>query len=532
MDGASAPSGPSAENKGRVAKSDANSPVSPRATLRRPSLDVTPEHPNPISKTQLPDDDVADSFASEFLDEDHLETESGSGSDYSDGVSFLEDGHPFLQVKSDLVKTALVVFDAWPFRFTQGLRAATHGDDCEKSSTTGCGVSTTNRGSNGSDKKRPYEGNDDDERGEENDEREPPKKRNRSTKQSAMLQVFLACPFAKKNPVKHRGCYGYVLKRIKDVKQHIQRWHQLPIYCGRCQEVFKSEEDRDIHLKESERCEARDDIQHEGVTLSQQSKLSERVSPKMTLEEQWFTIFDVLFPGHLPRPESPYINKDLSIDLEAFQDMMRSDGPSIILSALQRHGIALHDMRNEERDLATLQQTVLREGFQYIAQRWMSSLTQTPLPSPTVQHDSSSISMASDQQGTSRPSATSSATLVESRRDDRNPTRGSSDRPDTDGVERSDTRQTVIGSSQVVEVPAQAQEAAPMQSELYSLIGERQSSSFLGNPDPNDWINHQQQQYYPVEFLDEDELYQGFLEPEAQFGSSKGEDSHVHAQNK
>lgn len=238
----------------------------------------------------------------------------------------------------------------------------------------------------------------------------------------------------------------------------------------------------------------------------------------MTLEEQWFTIFDVLFPGHLPRPESPYINKDLSIDLEAFQDMMRSDGPSIILSALQRHGIALHDIRNAERDLATLQQTVLREGFQDIAQRWLSSLTQPPLLSPAVQHDSSSISMASDQQGSSGPSGTSSATLVERRMDNRNPTRGRGDWPDTDGVERSDTTQTVVESSQVVEVPAPVQEVAAMQSELYSLIGERQSGSFLGNPDPNAWINLQQQQYCPVGFLDDDELYQSFLEPETQFG--------------
>lgn len=244
VDGAATPSGPSAENKGRVSKSDANSPASPRTTLRRPPLDVALEHPSPIPKTQLPDDDVDDSFMSEFLDEDYLDTESGSGSDYSEGVSYLEDRHPFLEVKSHIVKSALVVFDAWPFRFSQERRAAAHGGDCEKSSTTGRGVSTTNRGSNRSDKKRSCEGNDDnDERGEENDERGPPKKRNQSTKQSAMLQVFLACPFAKKNPVKYRGCYGYVLRRIKDVKQHIQRWHQLPIYCGRCQEVFKSEED-------------------------------------------------------------------------------------------------------------------------------------------------------------------------------------------------------------------------------------------------------------------------------------------------
>ncbi|CAM1508998.1 Fc.00g027370.m01.CDS01 [Cosmosporella sp. VM-42] len=470
--------------------------IAPSLSASNPSLPTPPQdamhqlaqflglsHPIVAPEPQPPgdDDDTVGSCASGLLEDEPFDTESSSASDYSEGVPYLEDGHPFLRVKPFIVRSALRAFVLEVLRYEQHTQSRPR-DDPGGPSNTVCGTATNSRGNQRSHKKRPYEENKQHtEREEANDGNGTPRKRTRSTKQSAMHHVFLACPFAKKNPVKYRGCHAHVLKRIKDVKQHIHRWHQLPVYCGRCQEIFDTERERDLHLQAAERCEARDDIQHEGVTLSQQDKLSERVSAKMTLKEQWYTIFDILFPGHLPRPESPYTNKDLSIDLEAFQDMMRSDGPSIIISALRRHGIELSDIRNEERDLATLQQTVLREGLQDIAQSWLTNLTQTPSSSLGVQRGSSGAPMASDMQGSSRPSITSSATVVEIGGGNTSLTHSVGDWGVTDTPERNDTRQ--IGSeqsSQMVDAIFPAQETATAQSQTYSLTGEFESNVLFG----------------------------------------------------
>ncbi|KAI1339907.1 hypothetical protein F5Y15DRAFT_58633 [Xylariaceae sp. FL0016] len=62
-------------------------------------------------------------------------------------------------------------------------------------------------------------------------------------------RLFLACPFAKKDPVRHRKCYSYTLNRIGDVKQHISRRHRIPLYCPRCMETFDDDDCKDIHIR-------------------------------------------------------------------------------------------------------------------------------------------------------------------------------------------------------------------------------------------------------------------------------------------
>lgn len=44
----------------------------------------------------------------------------------------------------------------------------------------------------------------------------------------------LACPFYKRNQVRHSNCLHFRLKRIKDVKQHLLRKHKQPYYCPIC----------------------------------------------------------------------------------------------------------------------------------------------------------------------------------------------------------------------------------------------------------------------------------------------------------
>lgn len=78
-----------------------------------------------------------------------------------------------------------------------------------------------------------------------------------------------ACPFCKKDLQWYQACVRFELTKVRHVKQHLHRKHA-------------------------------DEIDDSARAL-----LRQRSAPG-TEEEQWYRIFDLLFPGHSPRPASPY----------------------------------------------------------------------------------------------------------------------------------------------------------------------------------------------------------------------------------
>lgn len=118
--------------------------------------------------------------------------------------------------------------------------------------------------------------------------------------------VVFACPFQKSDPHKYHRCLKYTLNRIKDVKQHIYRQHtQPPYYCARCYQVFTSTDDRDEHTRRVD-CIKRDPPHFDGITDDQRNELKKSAPRRKNLEEQWFDVWDVIFPKR-PRPQSALI---------------------------------------------------------------------------------------------------------------------------------------------------------------------------------------------------------------------------------
>ncbi|KAI1385601.1 uncharacterized protein F4822DRAFT_432456 [Hypoxylon trugodes] len=183
-------------------------------------------------------------------------------------------------------------------------------------------------------------------------------------------RLWLACPYAKKDPVQYRDCYRYFLGRIRDVKQHLTRCHRKPIYCPICNELFSGEEERDSHIRQST-CKPRPSIIIEGVSEKQKKELSQRVSSKMPEEQQWFTVFDTLFSPH-PRPRTPYRDKELSDDLCVFHDFMTARGPTLLAEFLEARGVTTANLPHEEGDLSTFKKEVLAEALQRIIDQWAS----------------------------------------------------------------------------------------------------------------------------------------------------------------
>ncbi|KAK7943098.1 uncharacterized protein PG986_012211 [Apiospora aurea] len=184
-------------------------------------------------------------------------------------------------------------------------------------------------------------------------------------------RLWLACPFAKKDPVRYRSCYRYYLGRIRDVKQHLTRCHRKPFYCPICWKIFEEEKLRDDHVRLG-KCPRRPEVEIEGISEQQKKELGQRVSPKMPEEQQWFTVFNILFPLH-PRPRSPYIDRDLSEQMSVFHDFYTSKGPELLLEFLESTGTVTWNLPQEERDLSTFQEGILGDGLLHIWDHWTSA---------------------------------------------------------------------------------------------------------------------------------------------------------------
>ena len=150
------------------------------------------------------------------------------------------------------------------------------------------------------------------------------------TSQSSSLSF--ACPFYRRFPARHYQCTTHKLKRIRDVKQHIQRRHaQTILYCPLCYESFHSPDLRDSHTR-SMSCHKRDPptTDHcDGVSQEAQELLKNRVGRKLSKSEQWYEVWDILFKGE-KRPQSPYAGTMVQETIGMLRDFWKQEGPQIV----------------------------------------------------------------------------------------------------------------------------------------------------------------------------------------------------------
>ncbi|KAG6358306.1 hypothetical protein INS49_014190 [Diaporthe citri] len=202
--------------------------------------------------------------------------------------------------------------------------------------------------------------------------------------QTSAQQLLFACPYTKKDPRSHGACYKYKLSRIRDVKQHLVRRHRNPLYCPVCMSIFQTEEERDGHVRERS-CESRPAIRLDGITESQRFQLAKKSAAHSTEEAQWYAVFDIVFPGHQPRPLSPYVNPELIQDITLFENFLMSDGPRVVSDVFTQHGASDWNLPDEERERAAFLRPVFDEGFSLICEQWRarssSSSQDSNLPS-------------------------------------------------------------------------------------------------------------------------------------------------------
>ena len=106
------------------------------------------------------------------------------------------------------------------------------------------------------------------------------------------LHKSLACPYFKKAS----RCCGFGFTKISYMKAHIYRKPAIPIYCPVYQQTFENVQLRDTHNRERNCEPIKDSHAPNGITPEQRDWLHQRGPRKFSEEQQWFRIFEFLFP--------------------------------------------------------------------------------------------------------------------------------------------------------------------------------------------------------------------------------------------
>ncbi|KAH8752210.1 hypothetical protein F5883DRAFT_576574, partial [Diaporthe sp. PMI_573] len=116
----------------------------------------------------------------------------------------------------------------------------------------------------------------------------------------------LACPFSKLDGGRYYECLKFKLHRVRDVKQHIARRHRGPeFYCARCWQTFPDRSEQDEHMR-TVVCATKPKPLFEGISDSQRNQLARSADRGATPEQQWYSIWEILFPGK-QKPSSIYL---------------------------------------------------------------------------------------------------------------------------------------------------------------------------------------------------------------------------------
>ncbi|PNP78573.1 hypothetical protein FNYG_08085 [Fusarium nygamai] len=207
---------------------------------------------------------------------------------------------------------------------------------------------------------------------------------------------YLACPFWKLDPDKHRICLFKKLTAISYVKQHLVRQHTPAFYCATCFMVFEDFSLYDRHAVERT-CQRSPTAKLEGISHDKTKQLRRKSKPG-PVQEQWLAIWRVLFPDR-PQPSSVYVDSDLSEDFCLLREFSQRHGVPILLEQLRSDGLTPR-LGVSEREL----QETLRRGMDVIFERFHLN---RPSGSPTSVGDSPE--MSSDCLAPEKTSAASSA---------------------------------------------------------------------------------------------------------------------------
>ncbi|KAH6696440.1 hypothetical protein BKA61DRAFT_252267, partial [Leptodontidium sp. MPI-SDFR-AT-0119] len=310
------------------------------------NLPLSPHAENPEYSELLSDDPNMFSTDSQFSPrtesrEYSLDSDMFSISDSLDDIELLgceEKVHPILNNISH--------------QLLAGFRTAT---ECQLSPGAGGAASrpvasTTESAhtgtTSGPNRKRNLQQDEEDDTGEEESRRRRPKKM--KSDQDDVLEKSFACPFLKWDPTAYSRCCVKKLNSISYVKQHLHRKHTPERYCQTCHSTdFPDDDSLQSHINIG-KCTCRSRTMLDGISYQQRFKLSRKSKPKSSKENQWYAIWDILFPGDR-RPCSIYVDTDLALEMRQFREYCERHGPAIMREQMESDPTWLSSGNNTEQ---------------------------------------------------------------------------------------------------------------------------------------------------------------------------------------
>ncbi|OTB03871.1 hypothetical protein M426DRAFT_23394 [Hypoxylon sp. CI-4A] len=182
-------------------------------------------------------------------------------------------------------------------------------------------------------------------------------------------QRSLACPFAKSDPRKHHACFSKRLTRIRDVKQHLARKHTPEHYCIRCSAIFPNQEDLRAHVGNAEGLFCVPSSSLDGISQQKHLQLSRKSNPKLPEDGQWFSIWDIIFPGQ-KRPSSAYMDFGFSEDLCSYREYSRNRAVAAVVGGLQLNELVV--TRDEPQEVWDEVRRVVADSLDSVYDDWRS----------------------------------------------------------------------------------------------------------------------------------------------------------------
>ncbi|KAF5706689.1 hypothetical protein FMUND_11425 [Fusarium mundagurra] len=245
-------------------------------------------------------------------------------------------------------------------------------------------------------RKNPRQGDDN---GDESRDRqnEPPKKKGKTSQPSCDERSrFLACPYWKADSRKYWDCFLKKNDTIAHLKQHLTRRHTPKYYCQVCYETFRDFYLFDSHALERS-CTRGPSAKLEGISQQQKNQLS--LKSKGSVEQQWYTVWSILFPDMEP-PATIYIYSTQSEDFCRIQEFAQREGVSIMLDELESNGLVVRPDASDQLLRSTVQRAMVSIFRSYSVRREPSSDVEEPIPGQALEPDRGvSLLQESDTEG-------------------------------------------------------------------------------------------------------------------------------------
>ncbi len=223
----------------------------------------------------------------------------------------------------------------------------------------------------------------------------------------------LACLFYKRNRFRHFDCANLKLTRVRDVKQHLRRKHRSPQhYCAICYMVFSCREDHDTHARD-QNCASREHPNWDGLSEFQSDGLTRRVPVGVSEEEQWFSVWDFVFPG-VERPSTAYLGEIFEEVLGAHRECWEADVHGFVSGAVEDAGsLDRHRTLQQEQDMAVRVDQILHRINGALLAQVGSRVILSPAPSDHRQEAAGSETNTGSGNHTGQPSSSTSSRMDE-----------------------------------------------------------------------------------------------------------------------